>query len=199
MFRPKSVRKLRKAAAQKRRDFLTRRVDFKCGGDEEKSNKIRAMIQKAEDLRQVCLKIQHIVKPGSSSGLQTVLVPVDHPDPKHAKIWRTIVDPTEVVKVIQPCNQTHFRQAAGTPFTAGELSSIPFNGSGPLAEAVLDGSYQSDDPIVQLLLDELVRPANNDLPPIEDLLAAVTDKFKNGTKLRMRPRFRNAISISIFR
>jgi hypothetical protein len=135
-----------------------------CRGDDEKANKIRVTIQRAKDLRQVCLKIRHIVKPSSSSGLQTVLVPVDHPDPKKSTISKTIVDPTAVVDVIQERNQKHSRQAAGTPFTTAELSFIPFDGS--------------DDPIVQLLLDELVRPDNNALPPIDDLLTDVTDKFK---------------------
>jgi hypothetical protein len=109
------------------------------------------------------------VRPHSSSGLQTVLFLLDHPDPKQAT----------VVKVIQERNHKHFRQAAGTPFTTGKLCSIPFECSGPLADAVLDGSYHSDNPIVQLLLDELVRPAGNAMIPPDDLVSAVTDKFKN--------------------
>jgi hypothetical protein len=61
------IRKLRQQAVQKRRDFLTRRVDF--GGDVEKADKIRALIQKAEDLCEVCRKIRHVVRLHSSSGL----------------------------------------------------------------------------------------------------------------------------------
>jgi hypothetical protein len=80
------IRKLRTEAVQKRCDFLTRRVDFECGGDQDKADRIRTMIQKAEDLRAVCKKIQHFVKPSHSSGLQTVLVPVDNPDPKRATV-----------------------------------------------------------------------------------------------------------------
>jgi hypothetical protein len=34
------IRKLRKAAAQKRKDFLSRRVDFECSGNEEKAARI---------------------------------------------------------------------------------------------------------------------------------------------------------------
>jgi hypothetical protein len=172
------IRKLRKEAAQKRRDFLTRRVEFECGGDEEKSDRIRAMIFRAEDLRAVCKKIRNVVKPGQSAGLKTVLVPVDHPDPKKATVWKTVSDPKQVVDVIQARNKTPFRQAEGTPFTTGEFASIPFDGSGPLADSVLDGTYKSNDLEVQLLLDEIVRPANNDIPPIEDLLSAVTDRLK---------------------
>jgi hypothetical protein len=80
------TRKLQKEAAQQRRDFLTRRVDFECDGDEDKADRIRAMILKSEDLRAVCKKIRKFVKPGHSTGLQTVLVPVDHPDPKKATV-----------------------------------------------------------------------------------------------------------------
>jgi hypothetical protein len=172
------IHKLRTEAAQKRWDFLTHCVDFECGGDTDKADRIRAMIQKAEDLRAVCKKIRNFVKPGNSSGLQTVLVPVDHHDPKKATVWKTIDDPQQVVAVLQARNQQHFRQAEGTPFTTGEFGSIPCDGSGPVADAVLAGTYKSSDPVVQLLLDELVRPANNTLPAIEGLLSAVTDRFK---------------------
>jgi hypothetical protein len=56
---------------------------------------------------------------------------------------------------------------------------IPFDESGPIADAVLDGTHKSADPVVQLLLDELVRPAHNGTSPIEDLLSAVTTRLKN--------------------
>jgi hypothetical protein len=81
------IRKLRTVAVQKRCDFLTRRVDFECGGYRDKADRIRAMIQKAEDLRAVCKKIRNFVKPSHSSGIQTVLVPVDHLDPKRPTVW----------------------------------------------------------------------------------------------------------------
>jgi hypothetical protein len=137
------------------------------------------MIQKSEDLREVCRKIRHIVKPGQASGLQTVLVPVDNPDPKKATVWKTIDDPQKVVAVLQERNQKDFRRAEGTPFTTGEFSEIPFDGNGPVADAVLDGTRKSDDPVVQLLLDELLRPAHNATSPIDDLLTAVTNRLKN--------------------
>jgi hypothetical protein len=62
------------------------------------------MIQKAEDLCAVCKKIRNVVKPGHSAGLQTVLVPVNHDDPKKAKVWKTVDDPQQVVAVIQARN-----------------------------------------------------------------------------------------------
>jgi hypothetical protein len=172
------IRKLQTEAVQTRCAFLTRRVDFECGGDSDKADRIRAMIQKAEDLRAVCKKIRHIVKPSHFSGIQTVLVPVDNIYPKRATVWKTIDDPNQVVSVLQARNKKHFRQATSTPLTTGEFHSIPFDGSGPVADAVLEGSYKSSDPVVQLLLDERVRPANNAHPPIADLLTAVTDRLK---------------------
>jgi hypothetical protein len=174
----KTIRKLRKEARQRRQDFLTRRVDFECGGDTEKAAKIRMRIQKAEDLRQVCTKISHVVKPNQSSGLSTVLIPVYNPDPKQATIWQRIDDPSAVVTLIQARNKKHFAQAANTPCTTGEFTVILYSGTGPLADNILAGSYVSPDPIVQLLLDELVRPSHQALPPIPDLLTAVSDRFK---------------------
>jgi hypothetical protein len=175
----KTIRKLQKEARQKRQDFLTRRVDFECGGDNEKAAKIRVRIQKAEDLRQVCRKISNVVKPNQSAGLATVLViPVDNANPKLAKIWRKIDDLSAVVTIIQARNKQHFAQAANTPFTTGEFQAIPYSGTGSLADNILAGSYHSSDPIVQLLLDELVRPFHQAIPPIPDLLTAVSDRFK---------------------
>jgi phage-related protein len=145
------IRKLRAEATQKRWEFLARRVNFESGVDEEKSDRIREMIQKAEDLREVCRKIRHVVKPGQAAELQTVLVPVDHPDPKKATVWKTIDDPQKVVAVLQARNKKHVCQAAGTPFSTGEFGSIPFDGSGPVADAVLAGTKKTADPVVQLI------------------------------------------------
>jgi hypothetical protein len=173
-----AVAKLRKIARKKRHDFLTRRVTFECGSDTQKADKIRARIQKAEDLKSVCRKIQSIVSPIQSAGLTSVLIPEDNADPKKATVWRKIDDPREVVSITQARNRQHFRQAEKTPFTTGEFKSIPFDGTGALADDILAGHYKSDDPIVQLLLDELVRPPDNAIPPIDDMLSAVTARFK---------------------
>jgi hypothetical protein len=172
------VRKLRKIARNKRQEFLTRRVDFECGGDAQLAAKVRARILKAEDLKIVCKKIRHVVAPQQSAGLTSVLIPVDHEDPKQATVWKKIDDPREVVSIIQARNRKHFRQAENTPFTTGEFNEIPFDGTGPLADSILDGTYKSSVPVVQMLLDELVRPVAQEIPPIEDLLTAVKDRFK---------------------
>jgi hypothetical protein len=54
--------------------------------EEEKADRIQKLVLKAEDLRAVCKKIRNVVKPGHSARLQTVLVPVDHTDPKKATV-----------------------------------------------------------------------------------------------------------------
>jgi hypothetical protein len=172
------VRKLREIAREKRQSFLTRRVDFECGGDAQMAAKVRARILKAEDLKTVCNKICHVVAPQQSAGLTSVLIPVDHVDPKKATVWKKIDDPREVVSLIQVRNKKHFRQAEHTPFTTGEFQVIPFDGTGPLTDSILAGTYRPPDPIVQMLLDELVRPVAQDIPPIDDMLTAVKDRFK---------------------
>jgi hypothetical protein len=140
--------------------------------------KVRAPILKAEDLKTVCTKIHHVVSPQQSAGLNSVLIPVDNIDPKKAVVWKKIDDPREVVSIIQARNKQHFRQAENTPFTTGEFKDIPFNGTGPLGDSILAGTYQSPDPIVQMLLDELVCPIAQEIPPIGDMLTAVKDRFK---------------------
>jgi hypothetical protein len=140
--------KLRKIAREKRHDFLTRRIVFECGGDTQKADKIRARIQKAEDLKSVCRKIRSIVSPIQSAGLTSVLIPVDNADPKKATVWRKIDNPRKVVSIIQARNCQHFRHAEKTSFTTGEFKSIPFDSTGALAKDILAGHYKSYDPIV---------------------------------------------------
>jgi hypothetical protein len=83
-----------------------------------------------------------------------------------------------VVTIIQVRNKQHFAQATNTHFTTGEFQAIPYSGTGRLADKSLAGCYHSAEPIVQLLLDELVRPPHQAIPPIPDLLTAVSDRFK---------------------
>jgi hypothetical protein len=93
--------------------FLTRRVDFECGGDAQLAAKVRARILKAEDLKIVCKKIRYVVAPQQSAGLTSVLIPVDHENPKQATVWKKIDDPREVVALIQARNKKHLRLLDG--------------------------------------------------------------------------------------
>jgi hypothetical protein len=72
-------------------------------------------------------------------------------------------------------NRKHFSQAKGTPFTKGILSMIPFSGTMPVAYSILNGTMQVNNPIVQLVLNNLKLP--NKVQPIQ---AAITIKEMKG-------------------
>jgi hypothetical protein len=125
------VRKLRKIAREKRQAFLTRRVDFECGGDTQLAAKVRARILKAEDLKTVCTKIRHVVSPQQSAGLNSVLIPVDNADPKKATVWKKIDGPRAVVSIIQAGNKKHFRQSQKHTVHHWRIQGDPIQGHWP--------------------------------------------------------------------
>ena len=67
----------------------------------------------------------------------------------------------------------------GTPFTHGILGTIPFSGTGPITDRILDGTLTVQDPIVQLVLDNLKRPTHLKLIPATVTLDEVKGKFDN--------------------
>jgi hypothetical protein len=56
--------------------------------------------------------------------------------------------------------QKAFAQAERTPFTKEILGMIPFSGTGLIADSILSGTLQVDNPIVQLVLNNLKRLEN---------------------------------------
>ena len=81
-------------------------------------------------------------RPIKSGGINTIKVPaIPSDDPKHPDtIFRTVVDPTEIEKLILARNQTHFGQARDTPFASPEISQmLGFGGTSSVADLLLSG------------------------------------------------------------
>jgi hypothetical protein len=93
--------------------------------------------------------------------------------------WRSIYDPAILEALIQERNRKHFGQAKGTPFTKDLLGRIPFSGTGPIADGILAGTITVADPIVQLVLDNLKRPAAVKIIPPLITLEEVKGKLDN--------------------
>jgi hypothetical protein len=165
----KKVRDITKRAAELRVTFLEEQATNLEAVDKEKSALIRKRIIKAEEIKKMYVKLRRYLKPQDRSSLHHIMVPDDDLPPRVAQLWRSIYDPVLLEALIQERNKKHFSQAQGTPFTKDVLSQIPFSGTGPMADSILNGTMEVDDPIVQLVLDNLKRPDN-----VIDIPATVT-------------------------
>jgi hypothetical protein len=78
---------------------------------------------------------------------------------------------------------THTGYPQGGPHSGISLSSvlgtIPFSGTRPIANGILKGTIQVDDPIVQLVLDNLKCPANIERIDASVTIEDVKGKFEN--------------------
>ena len=108
-----------------------------------------------------------------------ILIPEDGLQPRVAQLWRSVYDPVLLEALLQQKNKTHFGQAHGTPFTKDILRQIPFSGTGPITDKILNGTLHVQDPIVQLVLDNLKRPTGLLVIRPHITLDEVTGKFDN--------------------
>jgi hypothetical protein len=107
------------------------------------------------------------------------MVPDDGLPPRLAQLWQSIYDPVLLESLILERNRKHFGQAYGTPFTKDILNTIPFSGTGPVADSILNGTIQVNDPIVQLVLDNLKRPDTVKEIPASVTFEEVKGKLQN--------------------
>lgn len=124
----------------------------------EEAAKIQKRIVKAEEIKQMYLKLRRYLKPQGRSSVNQIMVPDNDLPPKVAQLWRSVYDPVVLKALLIKCNRKHFAQAENAPFMKDILGMIPFSGTGPIADSILDGSITVDDPVVQLVLDNLKRP-----------------------------------------
>jgi hypothetical protein len=62
--------------------------------------------------------------------------------------------------LIIDCNRNIFSQAQDSPFKKEILGMILFSGTGPITDSILKGTITVNKPIIQLVLENLKRPAN---------------------------------------
>ncbi len=116
-------------------------------------------LKKAEDIKQLFKKLKHVRRKNDRRGVTRIEIPV-HPtdDPKSCTEWTQIEVPSEILRLLQERNRSHFGQAHGTPFTVPPLSvDLGFRGDGPISDEILLGTYPTHEfeENVQLLLRHL--------------------------------------------
>jgi exonuclease III len=173
-----NVREMNKKAAALRMTFLEEQALLLESNNDPKAADIRKRILKAEEITRMFNKLRSYLRPAQQSSLSHVMIPADGLPPKEAHEWQRISDPDEVETCILDRNKEHFGQAEG-PFAKDELGTIPFSGTGPLADSIREGNVQSNDSVTQLVLDALQLPDN--VPKILNTitLAEFTGKLKN--------------------
>jgi hypothetical protein len=177
----KYVRDVTKRAKELRRTYLEEQAINLEAEDKEKAAMIRKRIIKAEEIKQMYMKLRRYLKPQGKSSLNHVLVPDNNIPPKIAQLWRSVYDPVVLEALLIERNRQHFSQAKNTPFTKGILGMIPFSGTGPIADSILDGSIRVDDPVVQLVLSNLKRPEG-----LKQIPATVTLDERTGRRAHRR-------------
>jgi hypothetical protein len=134
-------------------------------GNEDKEKVLSRLIQ-SQERSDMYKKLHHIFKPaitGASSHLEVPTGKLQWPyDSKAVETWQREDEPQTVEDLIFDCNTHHFGQSRETPWIHPPFSSIPFGGTGPIAEAILDGRYNYRPsgptcPYVQLVIDTLER------------------------------------------
>jgi hypothetical protein len=175
----KLVRETTKRAAELRISYLEEQANSLDNIDDNKAALIRKRIIKAEATKKMYMKLRRYLSPQGRSSLNHVIVPDDNLPPKLAQLWCRVYDPVVLEALIIEYNNTHFAQAQGTPFTTDLLGTIPFSGTGPIADSILAGTMQVADPIVQLVLDNLKRPPGLKQIPATLTIDDVKGKFQN--------------------
>jgi hypothetical protein len=159
------LRQAQQHAAELREAYLLEKA--RMYDDLEQMGNARAVqrLKQAEDLSRTYSKIQRARTPEGSTGLTEIQVPIDstiHPKecPPDQNHWRTERVPTEIENLLIDRNRSHFGQAEGTPLTVPTIkAALHYDGSGPMAELILDGQYNDDslDEATQLFLQHLKR------------------------------------------
>ena len=125
---------------------------------------------KSQDCSEAYNPFHHVFKPvntGAISHLEDLAGEWQWSyNPKQVTEWTREYDAQKVEDHLFARNITHFGQAKESPWTKAPFADIPFDGTGPIADSILDGTYlyQSASPhgkYIQLLLEALQRKLPN--------------------------------------
>ena len=145
------LREARLQATQMRIDYLTAQAKKYEDMEEEGKAKIIMRIKQAEAIKRTYNTIRQLKKDTTAGGggITHLKVPANpQNDPKTCNPaedhWRTERIPQEIERLLIARNQQHFGQADNTPFiTSGLQSQVKYNGTGRVADMILNGEYNT--------------------------------------------------------
>ena len=84
-------------------------------------------------------RLHHVFKPSNTGAISHLETPADDDwewpyDPKTVTDWKKEYDTQKVEDLLFERNIQHFGQSKETPWTQPPFSSIPFTGTGPIAD-----------------------------------------------------------------
>jgi hypothetical protein len=120
----------------------------------------------SQERSETCQQLHHVFKPANTGAISHLEVPTGEwqwpCDPKQVTSWTKEYDSRKVEDHLFDRHIHHFGQAKETPFTKAPFSDMPFDGTGPTADAMLDGAFEYEQhgphgKYNQLLIDALKR------------------------------------------
>jgi hypothetical protein len=152
--------------------FLQKQAAAAALESDEKKEDILQRLLRAQERSDMYKRLHHVFKPTNSGAISHLEVPAT-PDwewsyhPKTIAEWKSEYDTAKVEQHLFDRNVHHFGQSQGTPWTQPPFADIPFDGTGPVADSILAGTYiyKPHGPTgryVQLLLEQL----RMQLPPM---------------------------------
>ncbi len=171
---PEATANLR-AARRQRYTVMSQATDYRSiflhelaaaaalAGDDDKETILKRLVS-AQERSETYQRLHHVFKPANTGAISHLEVPTGEwqwpYDPKQVTTWTREYDSQKVEDHLFDRNILHFGQAKETPWTKPPFSDIPFDGTGPIADAILDGTfpYEPSEPhgkYIQLLLDSL--------------------------------------------
>jgi hypothetical protein len=131
--------------------------------DDDKQATLTRLIS-AQERSDTYKRLHHVFKPANTGAISHLEIPTGEwqwpYDPKKITTWTKEHDTKKVEEHLFYRNIHHFGQAKETPWTKPPFSAIPFEGNGPIADAILLGEfhYEPSGPhgrYIQLLLNAL--------------------------------------------
>jgi exonuclease III len=131
------------AQRTKERQEKLRALEASTKQADKKKAKVLRHLRKAEDIKHLFRKIEHLRGRNVKRGVTRIEIPLHpHEDPKNCKKWQLLDVPTEILSSLQQRNQKHFSQVYGTPFTVPPLSlDLGYGGDTLHGPDILQGRY----------------------------------------------------------
>ena len=141
----KRYREAVKNASKNREKFLEERAEATALHTGKAKEKVLKQILASEESAKDFEYLSILRGKTKSGGLSSIKVPTGETDANDKPIYTEIFDQNQITRHLIDRNTKHFNQAQGTPFTEGLLFEMfGWDGTGPAADAVLDGTLDID-------------------------------------------------------
>jgi hypothetical protein len=150
--------------------FLQEQAAAALEGNDDKEIILQRLLR-TQECKEMYQQLHHVFKPNHAGAISHLELRATDGwqwpyDPKQVQEWKREYDTKKVEELLFERNITHFGQSKETPWTQSPFSAIPFTGTGPIADSILQGTYQYQPTgptgrYIKLLLEQLKRKLPN--------------------------------------